>query len=58
MGNVLLQDEQAGEKECIPECVLERYGDREGVIFEVIGLDVFLEPEFIQVDKFIVAMAN
>ncbi|XP_077266835.1 isoaspartyl peptidase/L-asparaginase [Temnothorax americanus] len=51
----LLQDgdKPSGKKECIPECVIERYGDKEeaGAIFEVARLDEFLEvePDFIQV---------
>lgn len=54
----LLQDgdKQSDKKECIPECVIERYGDKEeGAIFEVAELDESLEiePDFIQVDEFV-----
>ncbi|XP_011704439.1 PREDICTED: isoaspartyl peptidase/L-asparaginase isoform X2 [Wasmannia auropunctata] len=49
----LLQDEdkQSDKKECIPECVIERYGDKEeGATLEVAALDESLEiePDFIQ----------
>lgn len=45
------ESKEAGKEECIPECVIERYGDKEvGAIFEFGGSDEFLEPDFIQVD--------
>lgn len=54
----LLEDgnKQSDKKECIPECVIERYGDKEeGTIFEVAELEESLEiePDFIQVDGFV-----
>lgn len=51
-------DKQFDKKECIPECVIER-DKEEGATLEVAGIDESLEiePDFIQVNKFII-MAN